>query len=212
MGMIENIKKWFGIKESISDPSQLREGVRFAYSSAANDPKGKHPFPVGKWFAESVGYPRDILDSLPTFVSESFTGVSNVSIFAEIPIGSTVLDLGCGAGLDCLIAAQKVGKTGRVIGVDFSNSMLEKASKANTKMTQQNIEFHCAEAENLPFSDESVDVIIINGIFNLNPFRHEIFRELARVIKHGGSVYAAELIFKKPQTTKEVCDLSDWFA
>lgn len=211
MGVIKNVKKYFLKKENITDPSQLRKGVRLAYSDAAINPKGKHPFPVGRWFAESIGYPKDILDSLPSFVSESFTGVSNVSIFAKIPKGSTVLDIGCGAGLDSLIAGYKTGDSGKVIGIDFSNSMLEKTKEGRIKTNQHHLEFCCAAAENLPFPDKFFDVILANGIFNLNPFRDEIFREMARVIKPGGSVYAAELILKKPQPAKKVCDLNDWF-
>jgi arsenite methyltransferase len=212
MGVIERTKKLVGLKEAINDPLLLREGVLQAYSEAATDPQGKHPFPVGRWFAESIGYPIDTLDSLPTLVAETFTGVSNVSIFAEIPEGSTVLDIGCGAGLDTLIASQKTGLTGHVIGIDFSDAMIQKAREANSKVNLKNIEFHCAAAEKLPISKESVDVILVNGIFNLNPFRDQVFRELARVIKTGGSVYAAELVFKKPQRAKKVCELDAWFS
>ncbi len=87
-------------------PQQLREGVREAYSEAARKPQDEHPFPVGREFAESLGYPPDLLAGLPAVAVEAFSGVSNVSVFAEIPSGATVLDLGCGAGLDSLIAAR----------------------------------------------------------------------------------------------------------
>ena len=104
----EKTKKLVGLKEAINDSSQLREGVLQAYSEAATNPQGKHPFPVGRWFAESIGYHSDALDALPTLVAETFTGVSNVAIFAEIPEGSIVLDIGSGAGLDALIASLKL--------------------------------------------------------------------------------------------------------
>jgi hypothetical protein len=84
---------------------QLRNGVQRAYSRVAEKPKGQHPFPVGPQFAASIGYPSELLASLPAIASDAFTGVSNVSVFAHIPVGSIVLDLGCGAGLDSLIAA-----------------------------------------------------------------------------------------------------------
>ncbi len=211
MGVIKNIERYLFPKENNSDPSQLRKGVRLDYSDAATNPKGKHPFPVGRWFAEGVGYPKNILDSLPGIVSESFAGVSNVSIFAKFPKGSKVLDIGCGAGLDSLIAADKTGNSGKVVGIDFSNSMLEKANEARIRTNQRNVEFCCAAAESLPFPDKFFDVILVNGLFNLNPFRNEVFREMARVIKPGGSVYAAELILKKSKPAKKVCDLNDWF-
>jgi arsenite methyltransferase len=212
MELIESTKKFLGLKRAITDSAQLRKGVLQAYSEAATNPQGQHPFPVGRWFAESIGYPTDTLDSLPPLVAETFTGVSNVSIFAEIPEGSTVLDIGCGAGLDTFIASQKTGIRGHVIGIDFSDSMIQKAREASSKVNLTNIEFYCAAAEKLPISKESVDVILVNGIFNLNPFRDQVFRELARVTKTGGSVYAAELVLKKPQRAKKVCKISDWFS
>jgi len=209
MGVIRFAKKYFGLKGNIADPLKVRKAVRLSYSHAAVTPGGKHPFPVGRWFAESIGYPKNILDSLPGFVSESFTGVSNVPIFADIPRGATVLDIGCGAGLDSLVVASKARK---VIGIDFSNEMLKKAKEGSIKASQYNTDFCCAAAEDLPFPDKFFDVILVNGIFNLNPFRREIFREMSRVIKSGGSVYAAELILKKPQIAKKLCDLNDWFS
>lgn len=102
----------------------LREGTRRAYSAAADRPRDEHPFPVGMQFAISLGYPQEPISSLPTATYEVFSGVSNVPLFADLPAGSSLLDLGCGAGLDALIAAGRVGVDGRVMGIDFSRSML----------------------------------------------------------------------------------------
>ena len=96
-----------------ADRTKLRDKVRIAYSAAAEMPQDKHAFPVGHAFAESLGYAADLLDQLPAVASDAFAGVSNVSIFAEIPSGATILDLGCGAGLDALIAARRVGLSGK---------------------------------------------------------------------------------------------------
>ncbi|MGH9358572.1 MAG: methyltransferase domain-containing protein [Terriglobia bacterium] len=103
-----------------TSPGQLREMVCGAYSAAAEQPQEKHAFPVGKQFSERLGYPVALLASLPNVACDAFAGVSNVSVFADLPVGATVLDLGCGAGLDTLIVAQRVGSAGKVIGVDFS--------------------------------------------------------------------------------------------
>lgn len=191
---------------------RLSDGVRKAYSAAAERPRDRHPFPVGREFAESIGYPRGLLDSVPPVSLEAFSGVSNVAVFAGIPEGSTVLDLGCGAGLDCLIAAQKTGPAGRVIGVDFSEAMLARARQAAREAGLTNVEFLLAPAETLPLSDGSVDVALVNGIFNLNPKREAVFQELARVMRQGGPVYAAELIVKElvPSTTPPT--EATWFA
>jgi len=191
---------------------ELSEAVRKAYSAAADRPAERHAFPVGRQFAEGVGYSRDLLDSLPTVCVDAFAGVSNVSIFAEIPKGSAVLDLGCGSGLDALIAAKRTGPTGSVVGVDFSDSMLARARSAADEAGLANLTFHAADAGKIPVSDGSIDVALVNGIFNLNPERDTVFRELARVVRPGGAVFAAELILKEQQTVCIPRTEANWFA
>jgi arsenite methyltransferase len=195
-----------------TDPTLLRDKVRGAYSCAAEQPKEKHAFPVGKQFAESLGYPADLLARLPSVACEAFAGVSNVSLFAEVPVGATVLDLGCGSGTDTLIAARRVGPTGRVIGVDFSTTMLSRAGQAVAESGVVNVELRESDAERLPISDGEIDVAIVNGIFNLNPARDAIFRELARVIKPAGTLFAAELILSQPLPPETRASETDWFA
>lgn len=191
---------------------RLYQGVRKAYSAAAERPSGEHPFPVGRAFAESIGYPKELLDSLPESASDAFAGVSNVSVFADIPEGSMVLDVGCGAGLDSVIAARKTGPAGRVIGIDFSRSMLDRARHSAGEAGLTNIEFRESPAEQLALQDSEIDVAIVNGIFNLNPNRDGIFTELARVVRQGGSVYAAELILIRPIMNSSPPMEAGWFA
>lgn len=191
---------------------QLRDGVRRAYSAAAERPRDKHPFPVGRSFAESLGYPQDLLNALPSASVDAFSGVSNVAVFARIPVGAVVLDLGCGAGLDSLIAAQRVGPQGRVIGVDFSDAMLARARQAAAELGARNVEFYQADAEKLPIEDGLIDVALANGIFNLNPEREAIFDELARAVRQGGAVYAAELILQEPLPPDVKDNETNWFA
>lgn len=190
----------------------LRDGVHKAYSAAAENPQGKHPFPVGRDFAESLGYPPDILADIPAIAVEAFAGVSNVAIFADIPAGAVVLDLGCGAGLDSLIAARRVGPKGRVIGIDFSEAMLARARQAATAAGCNNVEFYQAEAEKLFLETGWIDVALVNGIFNLNPARDLIFAELARVMRPGGVVYAAEIILGEPLPPETQASETNWFA
>lgn len=191
---------------------QLRLGVCRAYSAVAQQPEADHPFRVGRAFADALGYPRNLLDRLPAAVVEAFTGVSNVSIFAEIPEGASVLDLGCGAGLDSLIAAQRVGPRGQVIGIDFSQAMLARASCAAESAGLHNVKFGQAEAEHVPLDSASVDIAMVNGIFNLNLAREAIFSELARVVRSGGTVYAAELILGERLPPEVQANATDWFA
>ena len=192
--------------------SELRGKVCEAYSAVATSPAEEHLFPVGRAIAESLGYPAALLETSPQAAVDAFAGVSNVSMIAEIPEGATVLDLGCGAGLDSLIAAGRAGRSGRVIGVDFSDTMLERAREAAQEAAVPNITFEHEGAEHLPLDDACIDVAIVNGIFNLNPAPEFIFSELARVLRRGGVAYSAELILASPLPPNIRPIESDWFA
>ncbi len=201
------------IQPRMEDPEQkLHERVRRAYSDAAHRPLDSHPFPVGRVFARSLGYPDELLNSLPSSCVEAFSGVSNVSVFADIPPGAVALDLGCGAGLDALIAARRSGPNGKIIGVDFSEAMLARARRCALAAGIANALFLRADAEHLPVASATVGVAMVNGIFNLNPARKAIFRELARVVRQDGVVYSAELILSKPLPPDEKRSETNWFA
>ncbi len=192
--------------------NELRESVRLAYSEAADAPGDKHPFPVGAAFAHELGYPQEVLNRIPVGSAEAFAGVSNVSIEAPLREGLLVLDLGCGAGLDSLVAAERVGPSGRVVGIDFSRSMLDRASRSAKGHGQVNLAFVRAPAEQIPLRDSCVDVALVNGIFNLNPFRGRIFQELFRVLRPGGHVFGAELILKSTLPEHLQSGLANWFS
>jgi SAM-dependent methyltransferase len=188
-----------------------RAAVRDAYSAAARDPHGEHPFSIGRDLALGVGYPARLLDRVPDAAVAAFAGVAAVSVQAELQPGDRVLDLGCGAGLDALTAAARLGQRGDVIGIDFSADMLRRAQRAQEAGDAGRLVLCRASAEALPLQDGSVDVALVNGIFNLNPARRAIFDELARVVRPGGRVYAAELILQEPLPPSEVTEAS-WFA
>lgn len=190
----------------------LRDGVRKAYSEAAVRPRAEHAFPLGRGFAESLGYSAGQLALTPAEAVDAFAGVSNVAEFADLIEGAKVLDLGCGAGLDAQIAARRVGPSGRVVGIDYSASMLVRARKAATEARLPNLDFVLADAEHLPVEDGSFDVALVNGIFNLNPDRDNIFSELGRVVRSGGAVFAAELILVGPLPEGTTCSATNWFA
>ena len=184
------------------DVNGLRTQVLEAFSALASQPTQQSPFPVGRALAEGVGYPPTLLDALPASSVEAFCGVAPISLTAELCPGMQVLDLGCGAGLDSLVAGRRVAPTGQVIGVDFSAAMLERA----TQSVAEGVSFRRGDAEQLPLPDASVDVALVNGIFNLNPGRQAIFGELFRVLRPGGAVFAAELILTEPLQAAE-----SWF-
>ena len=190
---------------------QLRSAVHNAYSAAAERPTQKHAFPVGRLLAERLGYPADVLDTLPPVSVEAFAGVSNLAVSVPIPAEARVLDLGCGAGLDTLIVARRVGATGRVVGIDFSEAMLMRAREA-AALYRVNATFCQGDAERLPLEAASIDVALVNGIFNLNPARAEIFRELARVVRASGHVYVAELVLQEAVSKPDHFTEAEWFA
>jgi arsenite methyltransferase len=134
-----------------------------------------------------------------------------VGVFADIKEGDSVLDIGCGSGLDSFLSAYKTGPDGTVTGMDFSSAMISRAVRCLRNVKVTNLVFIQGEAENFPVKDNSVDVVLTNGIFNLNPFRENIFNELALVLRRGGRAYAAELIASEelPQTVKT--SETDWF-
>jgi len=191
---------------------RLRAAVCEAYTKAALAPQSEHRFPVGRTFAESLDYPATQLQTIPSISIEAFSGVSNVSIFANFPPSSRVLDLGCGAGFDSLIAGRRVGADGLVVGVDFSQPMLLRARSAALQANAANVHFCRAAGESLPIKSGAVDVAIVNGFFNLNPARTQIFTELARVVRLGGFVYAAELILIGPLPPEVQASEDNWFA
>jgi len=190
----------------------LRERVEQVYSSIATAPQARHPFVTGRTLAANVGYPQHQLDQLPATASASFAGVAAVGCFAQIKPGATVLDLGCGAGLDSLLAAPRAGPTGQVIGVDFSAPMVQRAEQNADKVGAANVRGICGDAERLPLANGSIDTTLINVIFNLNPARTAIFAELARVMRPSGAVYAAEIVLRHPLAPAVVAQETNWFA
>lgn len=192
--------------------TDLKQGVLEAYSAAAEDPEGFHPFPVGRDFALNIGYSEEVLAGLPDISVSAFAGVSNLSLIAEIPSGSNVLDLGCGAGMDSLIAAGFTGSSGRVAGIDFSESMIARARIGAAEAGYENIDFYNIDADNIPLPDGFADVALVNGIFNLNPDREPLFYELSRIVKPGGAAFVAEIILTDKLPTEEEKSSVSWFA
>jgi SAM-dependent methyltransferase len=191
------------------DREQLRAQVQAKYTDVALEPgKGFH-FHNGRPLAEMLSYSEDDIASLPPSTVESFAGTGNPFSMGRLAPGAVVLDIGCGAGFDTLLAAQQVGPTGRVIGVDMTEAMQEKTRAGARTLGLSNVEVRPGFAENLPVESESVDVVISNGVVNLCPDKLAVLREVARVLKPGGRFQIADIVVHKevPQDAKDDIDL-----
>jgi SAM-dependent methyltransferase len=192
-------------------PEQLRAAVRDRYAAVATDPAGRYSFRVGRDFAEALGYPPDLLDSVPPQAVEAFTGVATPMLRAELQPGEAVLDLGCGGGLDLAIAARAVGPTGHAIGVDMADTMVERAVATVRALGYTWAEAHVGHAEAIPLADASVDCIVANGILNLSPDKAAVLAEIARVLKPAGRFVLAETTLRHELPPDSVQSLEDWF-
>jgi SAM-dependent methyltransferase len=173
-------------------------------------PQEEQKFPVGPASAKRLGYDAQQIDALPSSVTESFAGVGNPLALSKLRTGQTVLDLGSGAGLDSILAARRVGPAGRVIGIDFAAEMVEKARRNAAAVGVVNAEFHQGEADALPVSDESVDVVISNGVFNLCLDKPKVLAEAFRVLRTGGRIQMADILLEDGVTPEEVAKKGTW--
>jgi SAM-dependent methyltransferase len=190
---------------------EIKSRVAERYGRVAVSPYEKFGFPVGRKFAESVGYDPVLLETLPNSMWESFTGAGNPQPFVDARVGETVLDLGCGAGLDLFLYAKQVGPTGRLFGLDLSEAMLAKARNNLAAVGMSNVEWLHAAADAIPLPDNSVDLVTANGIFNLSPDKDAVMRDVARVLRVGGRTIFAEIVLKSELPTEIRRGIDDWF-
>ncbi len=191
------------------DMQKLREAIQDEYAEVATTPNKGFHFHTGRPLARLLGYSEAETDPLPEAVVESFAGVGNPFVFGPLRAGETVVEVGSGAGLDAILAAQQVGSTGCVIGVDMTSAMLEKARANAARLGLADMEFRHGYAEELPVADGTADVVISNGLINLSPDKQAVFREIARVLKPGGRIQIADIIVQQavPEAAKENVDL-----
>ena len=175
------------------DVAVLRDEIQKTYTEVSTEPERGFIFPTGRAWAEDLGYPSE-LARVPEETARSFAGVANPFSLGRIERGQVVLDLGCGAGTDLLVAAQMVGPEGRAIGVDMTPAMLDRARLSAVAMGLANVVLHESLIESLPLPDGSVDVVISNGVIDLVPDKDAVFSELDRVLRPGGRLQLADVV------------------
>ena len=176
------------------DTHVLRSEVSRIYSRVAADPDGDFHFHRGPAYAVGfLGYDPAELAALPAECTASFAGIANPHTIAPILPGETVLDIGCGAGTDLLLAARHVGPSGRAIGIDMTEAMRDRARESAAVACLTNVEVYLADATAIPCQDASVDVVISNGVLNLVPEKEKGFQEIQRVLRPGGRLQLADI-------------------
>ena len=176
------------------DKQKIEEGIRGKYSKVAVNPEGLFSYPTGHAGLEGLKYDPRILQALPESALESFCGVGNPFSVGEIHEGESVLDIGSGGGVDTMVATIMVGPEGKVVGVDMSSEMVERARQNLSQTNLKNISFLESSADDLPLPDKDFDVVISSGVFNLIPDKRTALREVFRVTKPSGRLMMADQV------------------
>lgn len=198
--------------DALVDAELLRAEVRQKYKEVAVDPGGDFHFHTGRPLADRLGYDAQVVGALPDAAVESFAGVGNPFLASALKAGERVVDVGSGAGFDTFIAADLVGESGMVIGIDMTSEMLDKSRRTAEGLGLTQVEFKEGLAEALPVPDAWADVVISNGMFNLCADKQAVFDEVFRVLKPGGRLQFADIANGNEVPEEAVRDIDLWTA
>lgn len=182
---------------------EIQAAIRERFAEVARGPSQETGFPMGVQNALGLGYSPEAIRMLPNEAIESFCGVGDPLGLGEPQLGETVLDLGCGAGLDCFLAGFSVGESGRVYGVDMEPEMVAKATRTAKSLGLRQVEFRVGHLEGLSFPDNFADRMISNGVFNLCPDKPQVLAEAFRVLKPGGWLQIADILQESNSASDE---------
>jgi len=201
-----------GVSRAIEglDVDHLRDAIRDEYSQVATNPEQDFHFHTGRRLAGILGYDERWLEGVPEESIASFAGTGNPFSLGALHEGQRVVDVGCGAGIDSLIAARMVGASGAVIGVDMTPAMVVRATESAARIGCNNVRFEQGLAESLPAPDAWADVVISNGVLNLFPDKLRALQEIARVLKPGGRLQIGDILIQKSLGDKAKRDIDLW--
>jgi ubiquinone/menaquinone biosynthesis C-methylase UbiE len=194
------------------DRDDLEAKVKDMYRQVALDPQGEFHFEMGRALAERLGYAAADLDCIPPSAIDSFAGVGYHFGLASLRASEAVLDLGSGSGMDSFIAALKVGRTGDVVGLDMTDEQRAKAQRLGVEAGFTNVTYVKGYIEEIPLDAGRFDVVVSNGVINLSPDKPAVFREAARVLKHGGRLALSDIVTEVPLPDGIVCNATLWAA
>ncbi len=186
------------------DRRRIKAAIGEKYRKIAISPEGAFKYPTGRAGLEGQSYDTEITKALPDDVLASYCGVGNPFSLGPVRRGDVILDIGCGAGVDTIVAAIMAGPEGRVVGLDLTPEMLERARENSRKASLENVSFQEGSAEELPFPEASFNAVISNGVFNLVPDKVRALKEVRRVLKPNGRFMLADqvLTIEQPADTR----------
>ena len=199
------------IKLTIKDRKRIKESIHQKYAKVSDSPEGLFRYPTGRAGLEALNYDPEIIQALPEAAVASYCGVGNPFTLGPLHEGESVLDIGCGCGVDTLISAIMVGPKGKAVGIDLVPEMLVRARENLWKMSFNNVTFQETSSEDLPFPDESFDVVLSNGVFNLIPDKARALAEVFRVLKPRGRLMMADQILTGALPDDPKAKVDSWF-
>ncbi len=193
------------------DLKKIEAGINEKYAKVAVSPEGQFKYPTGSKGLDALNYDKALTEKLPNEVASSYCGVGNPFALGKINQGEQILDIGCGAGVDTILAALSVGPKGSVVGVDIVPEMIARAESNLQMMDLDNVDFQNTSGEKLPFADDTFDVVISNGVINLIPDKEAVLSEIIRVLKPAGRLMVADQISAGSVQKDIKVRIANWF-